>query len=361
MTVKRSNAGRIAVIGIGPSGGILGAHLCSNCPDREIIFVDHDPIHVRAIAEGGLRLKNKFTVKPHAILDSISKLVDYSPKVIIVAVKTPALPKVIEELKQLDPSNDTVFVSHQNGIGPEEELANEFGRDRVLRGVINYAGILKKPGLIKQTFFNPPNYIGSVNKETRELAVELAALFTSAGIITEAVDDINKYAWKKTILNAALAAFCAVTRFTMKELIDSGGADLVMRQTVIEGIKVAKKLGYDYGEGFLEESLEYLKKAGHHKPSMLVDVEKRYHTEIDYINGVISRTGEELGVPTPFNRDLTNLIKAIEKKNEVQTEQIMLGLTKLGLDISCLRCEVVENCIKGFKICPYSGNTLSRD
>jgi 2-dehydropantoate 2-reductase len=49
-----------------------------------------------------------------------------------------------------------------------------------------------------------------------------------------------------------------------------------------------------------------------HKASMLQDVEARRATEIDYLNGAISRLGREHGVPTPLDDMITALVKALE-------------------------------------------------
>ena len=49
-----------------------------------------------------------------------------------------------------------------------------------------------------------------------------------------------------------------------------------------------------------------------HKASMLQDVEARRATEIDFLNGGIGRFGRELGVPTPLNDAVTQLVKALE-------------------------------------------------
>ena len=45
---------------------------------------------------------------------------------------------------------------------------------------------------------------------------------------------------------------------------------------------------------------------------MLQDVEARRQTEIDFLNGGIGRFGRELGVSTPLNDAITQLIKALE-------------------------------------------------
>ncbi|MDD4895711.1 MAG: ketopantoate reductase C-terminal domain-containing protein, partial [Atribacterota bacterium] len=52
--------------------------------------------------------------------------------------------------------------------------------------------------------------------------------------------------------------------------------------------------------------------------SMLQDVRKKRKTEIDFINGAIVREGEKLNIPTPVNRVMTDLIKALEESYEKQ-------------------------------------------
>ena len=42
------------------------------------------------------------------------------------------------------------------------------------------------------------------------------------------------------------------------------------------------------------------------------DVDRKHRTEIDAINGAIVRLGAELGIPTPVNWTLTQLVKTVE-------------------------------------------------
>jgi len=52
-----------------------------------------------------------------------------------------------------------------------------------------------------------------------------------------------------------------------------------------------------------------------HRASMLQDILAGRKTEIDALNGAISRYGREYGLPTPYNDLLTALIKFKEEKN----------------------------------------------
>ena len=45
---------------------------------------------------------------------------------------------------------------------------------------------------------------------------------------------------------------------------------------------------------------------------MLQDVLAKRQTEVDFMNGAIVQQGEKIGVPTPLNKALWQLIKGLE-------------------------------------------------
>jgi 2-dehydropantoate 2-reductase len=45
---------------------------------------------------------------------------------------------------------------------------------------------------------------------------------------------------------------------------------------------------------------------------MLQDVLAKRQTEVDFMNGAIVNCGEKVGVPTPLNRAMWQLIKGLE-------------------------------------------------
>jgi 2-dehydropantoate 2-reductase len=44
------------------------------------------------------------------------------------------------------------------------------------------------------------------------------------------------------------------------------------------------------------------------RPSMLQDVIRKRRTEIQYLNGYVAQRGREVGVKTPFNEAITELV-----------------------------------------------------
>jgi 2-dehydropantoate 2-reductase len=62
-----------------------------------------------------------------------------------------------------------------------------------------------------------------------------------------------------------------------------------------------------------EEMVDHAARVAHdHKASMTQDVLAHRQTEIDFLNGAIVRQGDEAGVPTPLNRAIWALVKALE-------------------------------------------------
>lgn len=313
--MEEVNTGRFLLAGLGPAGGILAAHLAQ--AGHRVHAVDVWEEHLEAINQNGLKVSGVSSINTPLTQcctnfgDLNSQEFDY----VVVAVKTPVMPKIVSEIEQLP--GDFKVVSLQNGLDNEDFLCGHFGKERVLRIVINYAGIMLAPGEIEMTFFHKPNFVGCIcNEEGCMDGQHLAAMLTAAKLDTKATDDIKRFTWRKTILNAALSPVSSVMGLTMAEVMDSKEGYQLVELLLKECIEVAKAAGYDYGEGFYNHCLDYLQRGGHHKPSMLIDLERGNPTEIDYINGKIDSYGYELNVPVPVNTVLTALVKAKEKQAE---------------------------------------------
>ena len=91
----------------------------------------------------------------------------------------------------------------------------------------------------------------------------------------------------------------------------------LMRSSVQEATRVVKrkrvKLTYDDP---IQKVESVCKATASNESSMLQDVLCSRRTEIDYINGAIMRQGKALGIPTPVNDVLTNIIRTIESSYE---------------------------------------------
>ena len=86
----------------------------------------------------------------------------------------------------------------------------------------------------------------------------------------------------------------------------------LVKQAVMEGISIAHAMDISIQSDFVEQAMIYLKNGGDHKPSILVDIEKKRKTENDYLCGKLTTYAEEYGVKCTLIPILSTLIKTIE-------------------------------------------------
>lgn len=311
---------KIAIVGAGPVGGILGAHLAH--AGHYIVLCDIQKPHLDTIRERGLTLTGvaEMTAKCERVACGVSELSGF-PMVdtIIIATKASILPDLIPEIAKVAQPG-TRFISCQNGLDNEEYLAETFGPDNALRIIVNYGGSQMGDGNIFMSFFNPPNYIGAMTAKSEALARQLAKMTTEAGLELQFTNDIKKYEWEKVVLNASLNPVCALTRKPMKDMMDLETTQLLAEELLREGVKVAEAAGISFNEGFVEHGIQYLKNAGYHRTSMHQDVLRKIPTEIDWISGKIVEWGRKLGIQTPYNFAIAALIKGLEMQSGAPEE-----------------------------------------
>ena len=299
------------IVGVGPVGSILAGHLAKH--GQRVILVDILKDHLDTIKTKGLTVSgvNQIKVRIEDVCYSIPELKKHRVDAVFVCVKASVLPRIMKDLKEsVTPS--AYVISYQNGLDTEDFIAQELGKDRTLRCVVNYAGNMVGNGHVDMTFFNKPNYIGAVSQTAEDYAKAIADILTSSELDTKFAETIRRYTWEKTILNVGMMALCAVTRQTMKDSFDFEPTHRLIEELVKEGIEVAKKDGIDFGPDFFDFCMKYLGKGGRHKPSMSVDVENQRPTEINFLNGKVAEYGKKYGVPTPYNQAITAIVKAIE-------------------------------------------------
>jgi 2-dehydropantoate 2-reductase len=165
-------------------------------------------------------------------------------------------------------------------------------------------------------FHHPPHFIQELAPESARAAVGIAGVLSECGLATLHTDKIISMVWRKSVMNAAMNPVCAVTGLTMAQAVSDPIILGLVDALVKECVKVARAndivLGFDY----YPLALEYMKTAGGHKPSMLMDIEAGRRTEIDFMNGKFVEYGKRAGIETPYNATLLALVKGLESATE---------------------------------------------
>lgn len=302
---------RICIIGIGATGTVLAAALLSRYPESYLVGSRVGPGEI--LKEKGIHVTGalSYEVPVQNYTNKVSDLKTYNPDIIFIATKTFHLNSVLESLGDIA-SPDTKIISTHNGLGPEDLIAERFGTNSAFRMSLNYGASLKEPGQADVAFFNKPNHLGALSEKIRTPGQKIAGLLTDAGLDTEFVDDIRLYVWKKMIMKCTMASICAVTDRTIKEALDFTPTREISDACFKEALAVAKAMGYDLGEDYMEQILGYLDRVGMHKDSMCYDIANKRATEIDFLGGKIVEYGRQKGIPTPYYLTMTNLVKALE-------------------------------------------------
>ena len=300
---------RVTIVGCGAVGSLFAANL-AQLDDVEVWAFDLDREHVAAINEHGLRLSGAGEVvgKLRATTDAAElPPSDFG----IVATKCMHTAPAIEATAAAFANGSVCSV--QNGVGNEEVLAQHV--ERVIRGTTFPAGRVVEPGHV-QWDVKGDTTIGPFEPRPAPMAdiEQLADACTRGGMPTQAVADARGPQWRKLIFNAATNPIGALTGLTHGRVVEDAGLRRLVSQLVDEGKAVAAAQGIEL-DADPEELIDHAARpdvAYDHKASMLQDVEARRPTEIDYLNGGISRFGREQGVPTPMNDTVTALINGLE-------------------------------------------------
>jgi 2-dehydropantoate 2-reductase len=297
------------VVGCGAVGSLFAANL-AQLDDVEVWAYDVSQAHVDAINAHGLRLTGAGDVVGHLAATADPAALppcDFG----IVATKSMHTEGAIAATAHAFAGGAVATV--QNGVGNEEVVARHVAR--VIRGTTFPAGKILEPGVV-QWDVKGETTLGPFEPQPAcaEAIAQLADACTRGGMPTEAVGDARPAQWRKVIFNAATNPVGALTGLTHGRVCERPDLRALVSALVEEGEAVAAAQGIVL-DADPEELIDHAAKpevAYEHKASMLQDVEARRVTEIDFLNGGIARYGRELGVPTPRNEAITQLIHALE-------------------------------------------------
>ncbi len=300
---------RVCVVGCGAVGSLFAANL-AQLDDVEVWAYDVSQAHVDAINADGLRL-----VGAGEALGNVTATTDPAalPACDFGIVATKAMHTEAAIAVTAHAFADGAVASVQNGVGNEEVVARHVSR--VIRGTTFPAGKILEPGVV-QWDVKGDTTLGPFEPQpaTADEIAQLADACTRGRMPTAAVADARPAQWRKVIFNASTNPVGALTGLTHGRVCERPDLRAIVSGLVGEGKAVADAQGIVL-DADPEELIDHAARpevAYGHKSSMLQDVEARRQTEIDFLNGGIARFGRELGVPTPLNDAITQLIKGLE-------------------------------------------------
>jgi 2-dehydropantoate 2-reductase len=170
-------------------------------------------------------------------------------------------------------------------VDPDGAIERYISCERVIGCVVYPAAELVAPAVIRHvegTRFP----LGEPNGTKSERVTRVAESFTAAGLKSPVLDDIRAEIWLKLWGNITFNPISALSRATLAGICQYPPSRALAADLMAEAQNVAHKLGISFRVP-LEKRIAGAEKVGHHKTSMLMDVEAGRPLEIDALLGAV--------------------------------------------------------------------------
>ena len=219
-------------------------------------------------------------------------------------------------------------------------VASLLPKENILSGVVMLNSQFLQPGVI--TFGRLGSLvIGEAFGKNGERTQKIQSLLQHA-IPTSLSGDIQGVHWTKLLVNNLINGLEAMRGLSIRECMRNSDLKRIGILTMRESYQVIQKAGYHLAslpyapapvlqamlhaplplaEWILSRSIGSLKTTS----STLQSLRRGRPTEIDYLNGEIIRLGLQVGVPTPYNSKVVEIVKKVEQSGQFPPLEAVLG------------------------------------
>ena len=322
---------KVAVMGTGSLGTILGAYLARGGID--VTLVDADRAHVDALNASGAHVTGEIemTVTVKACIpeemDGTFDLFIYLAK---QTYNDTAIPQMVSHCHE-----NTIICTGQNGI-PEYAVAEQWPAALICGATIGWGAAFVGPGVSKLTAKpGVPTFcmhLGTLTGEHAPWLEEVQSILETMCPVY-LTENLIRDRWSKILINSTFSGMSTVVNGTFDDAFGTDhGLECVIR-IGREVVRVCHAMqltlppiyGADFDRiyDFDDEAGEAAAKeavlafaggggGGSGKASMLQDLQKGRKCEIAYINGIVAQTGRKVGVETPYTDAVVRIVEEIQ-------------------------------------------------
>ena len=320
---------KIAVIGAGAIGGLVGAKLA--LAGEDVTFIVRGD-NLAAIGARGIRLvANDGTQQVATNVAATDRYDHAGPQdIVVLAMKAHQLEAVASDVPKLF-GPGTVVITMQNGIpywyfhkhggvlegtvvrsvDPEGAIAARITAQRVLGCVVYPASELVAPGVVRH-IEGDRFPIGELDGSTTERALRVSDCFSRAGFKSPVLADIRAEMWLKLWGNLSFNPISGLAHSTLADICRYPLSRELAASMMREAQTVAHKLGIEF-RVTLEKRIAGAEKVGSHKTSMLQDIEAGRAPEIDALVGAVIELARLTETPTPHIDTVYSLVKLLAR------------------------------------------------
>lgn len=302
---------QFTIVGAGALGSILGAHLLA--AGHEVALVARGA-RAEQLRAQGLRIRGlrDFNLPCRVLAPGAA---DREPGVLIYTVKTYQMDEALAAHAHTRPQ---AAFSVANGVMKNEQLRDVHGAATVLGCMANVSGELMADGEVLFTR-NVRMPLGPLAGYGGPSAASIASVIDAAGVVTEAVADIESVEWSKFAGWLAMFTLAVIARTTTGVYLENPRLAAVGAQIVKEAVALARARGITLvdqspiavvsvdaaptplaaAEILRDIGRNLIAQAPRHRMSALQDFDAGRRLEVHETLGYAWRESERLGLAAP--------------------------------------------------------------
>jgi 2-dehydropantoate 2-reductase len=331
---------RIVFVGAGAVGGYVGGHVAR--AGHDVTLIDPWPEHIDCIKREGIHLggtQGEHRVRVKALhITEVQQFVHAPADIAFICVKLYDTAWASALIKPyLAPGG--IVVTLQNAL-VEETVARIVGWGRTLGCIASTISVeaigpghivrTQLPGGSAYTVFRVGEMSGSVTARAEEVAQLLRAVDSA-----RVTGNLWGERWSKLVANCMTTGICGASGLDLNQIIEHEPARRLQIRLAAEAIRIGTALGFELepirglaaaqwlaaatGDAATVRAVEkHLLDGVRRRPEggrsgTAQDLAKGRRTEVDFMNGYVAATGEEIGIPAPTHAAITAIVKCIER------------------------------------------------
>ncbi len=317
---------RVAIVGAGSIGAVLGAKLAAT--GHDVVLIARGA-HLAAIRGTGLTLVDHVgEYSGRYRLPASDDPIDFDAQdLVIIGLKAHAIGAMLPRMQSLIDGH-TVVVPAINGLpwwyfhgtggalegttlrtlDPDRSMFTALVPHHILGCVVHIAAEVRAPGEVHHT--NGTRIIlGEPAGGISERLQRTCAALDAAGFEATRSTDIRLDVWTKLVGNLSFNPIAALTGYLMNEIIADADVLDVIRAMMQEGMQVSEHYGVLIPMT-VDQRIDLARQLGAAKISMLQDMEQRRQLELDAIVGSVIELAERASIAVPTIRHVYALTQA---------------------------------------------------
>jgi 2-dehydropantoate 2-reductase len=320
---------KIAVLGAGAMGSSVSADLTQ--AGYDVTVIDQWPAQVEAMKTTGLRIEMtdcvvETPVRALHLCDLASSNLEFD--IVFLTVKSNDHRWMTELIKPYL-KKDGVLTAIQNGMN-DDSIASIIGRERTVGCVVELSAEIFTPGRVKRNTTRKTTWlaVGELDGYYTDRVKEIESILSSVGRC-DVTNNIYGAKWTKLIANTMTMGPFGLLGLGNKEASTLPGMFDVSVKLGKESLAVGTALGYriepifglradefagDSGENLVTAMKTLLEHVSNGRTAPIHDHMKGRTSEMEFIPGLVSRKGKELGIATPFNDAVVEIDRMINRR-----------------------------------------------